>query len=86
MVDFGTFLESFTFAAPAIPIIANVTAEPYPADAVRDTLSRQIGNSVRWLESVLYLFDHGVTEFDEVGPGNVLSKLATRIRKSRAPS
>jgi hypothetical protein len=32
---------------------------------------------------VLYLLDQGVTEFQETGPGNVLSKLVTQIRKKR---
>lgn len=83
MDEFAGFLAGFTFAAPAIPVIANVTAQPYPADAVRDTLARQIGHSVRWLETMTWLFDQGVVEVDEVGPGTVLGKLAQRIRKAR---
>ena len=47
------------------------------------TLARQIGSSVRWLDSVLYLLDRGVTDFAEVGPGNVLTKLIAQIRKRR---
>jgi malonyl CoA-acyl carrier protein transacylase len=81
MDEFGVFLTRFTFAAPAIPVISNVTAEPYPSDAVRDTLARQIGSSVRWLDSVVGLLDRGLTDFEEVGPGNVLTKLMVRIRK-----
>lgn len=84
MLEFGVFLERFTFAPPSIPVISNVTARPYPADAVRETLSRQIGHAVKWLDSMLFLLEQGATEFEEIGPGNVLSKLATRIRKSRA--
>jgi malonyl CoA-acyl carrier protein transacylase len=84
MLEFGAFLERFTFAPPSIPVISNVTARPYPADAVRETLAGQIGHAVKWLDSMVFLLDHGATEFEEVGPGNVLTKLATRIRKSRA--
>ena len=84
MREFGVFLDGFSFAAPAIPVIANVSAQPYPAEAVRDTLAKQIGHSVRWLDTMTYLLDHGATEFDEVGPGTVLGKLALRIRKARA--
>jgi malonyl CoA-acyl carrier protein transacylase len=83
MAEFGAFLAGFTFAAPSIPVISNATAQPYAADAVRETLARQIGHSVRWLDSVLYLLDQGATEFEEVGPGSVLKKLVAQIRKKR---
>jgi malonyl CoA-acyl carrier protein transacylase len=38
---------------------------------------------VRWLDSVLYLLDHGATDFEEVGPGTVLTGLVGRIREAR---
>ena len=41
---------------------------------VRETLASQIGSSVRWLDSMLFLLDQGVTEFEEVGPGSVLDE------------
>ena len=50
---------------------------------VRATLAGQIGHSVRWLDSILFLLDQGVDTFEEVGPGNVLTKLVLRIRKAR---
>jgi malonyl CoA-acyl carrier protein transacylase len=83
MEEFGAFLGGFTFAAPSIPVISNATAQPYAGDAVRETLARQIGHSVRWLDSILYLLDQGATDFEEVGPGSVLKKLAAQIRKKR---
>ena len=39
---------------------------------------------MKWLDSVLYLLDQGVAEFEECGPGNVLTKLATQIKKKRS--
>ena len=83
MDEFARVLERVEFGAPQIPVISNVTAEPYPAEAVRDTLAKQIGHSVRWLDSMVGLLDQGFTEFEEVGPGNVLTKLLVRIRKAR---
>lgn len=83
MDEFDAFLGQFSFAAPAIPVISNVTAQPYPADDVRGTLAKQIGSSVRWLDSIVGLLDRGLTDFEEVGPGNVLTKLMVRIRKAR---
>jgi malonyl CoA-acyl carrier protein transacylase len=83
MEAFAVFLANFSFRSPEIPVISNVTARPYPREAVGDTLARQIGSSVRWLDSMVGLLDQGCTEFEEVGPGNVLTKLITRIKKAR---
>lgn len=79
--EFSDFLRDVTFRSPVIPVISNVTGRPYEADAVRETLSQQIGNSVRWLDSMQYLLDQQATEFEEVGPGKVLTKLLTQIKK-----
>ncbi len=84
MSEFDATLGAVTLAAPEIPVISNVEARPYAADRVRETLGRQIGRSVRWLDSILYLMDAGVEDFQEVGPGSVLRKLVAQIRKKRA--
>ncbi len=84
MAEFASFLGGYAFAAPMIPVIANATAAPYAADAVRETLARQIGSAVRWLDSMVYLIDRGAAEFVEVGPGNVLTKLVKSITRARA--
>ncbi len=83
-VEFAAFLDAFTFAPPAIPVVANATAQPYETDRLRETLASQIGSAVRWLDSMLWLLDQGVTEFEEVGPGSVLGKLIAQICKRRA--
>lgn len=78
---FDTFLQGFAFNAPEIPVVANVSGRPYPADMVRQTLSEQIGNSVQWLQSILYLMKQPEPEFVECGPGTVLTKMLAAIRK-----
>src|SRR5215831_21313277 len=82
---FADFLAPFTFVAPQIPVVANVTAESYPthnsSDAVKSLLVRQISSSVLWTQSIRFLVSQGVTEFKEVGPGNVLTKLIQQIRQ-----
>jgi malonyl CoA-acyl carrier protein transacylase len=82
--EFAEFLRDFTFQAPAIPVISNVSARPYDGSLVRQGLAEQIGNSVRWLESILYLLDQPSPEFEEVGPGSVLTKLTAQIKKRKA--
>lgn len=79
--EFEGFLARFDFKAPAIPVISNVRARPYEGDMVRGTLAEQIGNSVRWLDSMLYLLEKPEPVFEEVGPGQVLSKLLKQIQK-----
>jgi malonyl CoA-acyl carrier protein transacylase len=81
---FGSALAGVTFNAPAIPVISNATAKPYETSAARETLARQIGHSVRWLDSMLYLLAAGATEFEEVGPGSVLTKLIGQIQKRQS--
>jgi malonyl CoA-acyl carrier protein transacylase len=81
--EFTAFLQDVPLTPPTIPVISNVTARPYAADAVRDTLARQIGSSVRWLDSMIYLLDQPQAEFEEVGPGTVLTKMLAQIKKKR---
>lgn len=79
--QFGAFLKGFQFAGPSIEVIANVNGRPYQHDLVRQILSEQIGNSVQWLETMLYLMRKPDPEFVECGPGNVLTKMLAQIRK-----
>ncbi len=65
---------------PALPVIANVTAEIVTApDEIRDLLVQQVTGTVRWRESVLGMKKKGVEELVELGAGKVLSGLAKRI-------
>ena len=84
--QFGGFLKDFHFAGPSIEVIANVNGRPYQPDLVRQILSEQIGNSVQWLESMLYLMRQPEPEFVECGPGSVLTKMLAQIRKRLAKS
>lgn len=74
-------LAKAAFAAPRVPVIANVDAAPAASgDAARDALVRQIDGPVRWVESVTWMAGTaGVETFLEIGPGTVLSGLNRRI-------
>jgi [acyl-carrier-protein] S-malonyltransferase len=62
------------------PVVANVTAEPYPPGApAAELLVRQIVAPVRWEGCVSRMRGMGVSAFLEVGPGKVLSGLVRRI-------
>lgn len=81
---FEEFLAPFSFAAPRLGVIANVTGRPYPTEhasaAMKSMLVAQITRSVQWTESIRFLLNSGVTQFKEIGPGNVLTRLVQQIR------
>ncbi|WP_197435165.1 ACP S-malonyltransferase [Nitratireductor arenosus] len=80
---FRLALADFSFGEPRVGVMSNVTAQPYPAEngsaAIKDLLARQITSPVRWQDTVRHLRRLGVTEFREVGPGNVLTKLVAQV-------
>ena len=76
-------LAATTLRAPAVPLIANVTAEPCAdVDVVRRQLVEQVTGRVRWRETIESLASLGVTTVAETGAGKVLSGLVKRVDKS----
>ena len=83
---FHAFLKGFEFAAPKIPVLANATARPYEHGEIIATLASQMSNTVRWCESVQYLLEQAAgrgdaIQFEEVGYGDVLTKIVHTIRQ-----
>ena len=78
-------LTEVALRAPAVPVVANVTAEPTgdPIE-IRGLLVEQVTATVRWRESVLAMRAHGVDRLAEIGAGKVLAGLARRIDKDIA--
>lgn len=65
-----------------IPLIANVLATPIvKGNEIVQHLIEQITGSVRWRESVTYMFENGVTDVIELGAGKVLSGIVKRSYK-----
>ena len=77
--EFADFLKSFEFQPVQIPVIANYTAAPYQNDETMNNMVQQISSPVRWVESIQYLKQQPEPEFEEIGPGNVLTKLIKQI-------
>ena len=75
-------LAAVEIAAPEVPLIANVRAEPVTEPgAIRRLLVEQVTGAMRWRESVEFLSGAGVTEFWEIGAGKALSGMIRRISK-----
>ena len=73
-------LSRVTVLAPAVPVIANVTAGTViDPDEIRRLLVDQVTGMVRWRESVHLMKDAGVHTLIELGAGKVLTGLTKRI-------
>jgi [acyl-carrier-protein] S-malonyltransferase len=78
-------LNDATIRPPAVPVLANVTAEEVRApDTIRRLLVEQVTGRVRWRESLLALQGLGVDTTVEVGTGTVLTGMVKRTDKALA--
>jgi acyl transferase domain-containing protein len=82
--ELAAAIETLAIRAPAIPTFSSTTAAATadPA-AVRESLVRQMTETVRWIAVVEALHAAGVRTFVEVGPSGVLTGLARRILEGR---
>ncbi len=76
-------LHALVVANPAVPVVANVDAEPKRTgpEAI-DALIRQVSAPVQWEAVVRRLAAEGVTTVVEAGPGRVLSGLIRKIDRT----
>ncbi|KTD60413.1 malonyl CoA-ACP transacylase [Legionella sainthelensi] len=77
--EFKQFVEAFQFSPLQIEVIANITAEPYINESVKENLVKQMTHPVLWTDTIRYLKNQGESIFIEVGPGNVLTRLNAQI-------
>jgi [acyl-carrier-protein] S-malonyltransferase len=77
-------LSQTTFRAPAVPVVANVSAAYHDSpDTIRAALRDQLTRPVLWQQCVERLIADGVETFVEVGPGRVLAGLMRKIDRTR---
>ena len=78
---FSEAVNSTEFAEPSFPVFSNVTEEPSTSSAnARELLIKQLTAPVRWtgeITKMAALFPQAL--FVEMGPGNVLTGLLSRI-------
>ncbi|MGV9388608.1 ACP S-malonyltransferase [Streptomyces olivaceus] len=82
---FAAFLATVDVRPPRIPVIANVTGRPYPADGVTDLLAWQMTAPVRWHETLRELVRRGVAEVREFGPRSMLRPMWDSVRAEAQP-
>ena len=75
--ELAELLERTEIRSPSVPVLSNVSAEPYRAPGeIRKLLVSQLTGFVRFRESVAWLLEKGVTRFTDLGPGRVVGRLA----------
>ncbi|MEY4599793.1 MAG: hypothetical protein RLZZ445_2590 [Pseudomonadota bacterium] len=76
----GSRMQEIAFKAPQITVINNVDVAAVSDPAlIKDALSRQACNPVRWVETIRAFAAQGVTHVVECGPGKVLAGMTKRI-------
>jgi [acyl-carrier-protein] S-malonyltransferase len=78
--ELAAAIESTMFSNPTCPIYQNVDAHPYitPAE-IKKNLINQLTSPVKWSQTIQKMVENGVTQFTEIGPGNVLQGLVKKI-------
>ena len=75
-------LETVEFSDFVRPLVGNTEATVMEKERVKELLTRQVMEPVRFYDSIAKMQEAGVTEFVEIGPGKVLSGFIKKIDKS----
>ena len=75
-------LETVKFSGFVRPLVGNTEATVMEKERVRELLTRQVMEPLRFYDSIAKMQEAGVTEFIEIGPGKVLSGFIKKIDKS----
>ena len=72
-------LETVEFSDFVRPLVGNTEATVMEKERVKELLTRQVMEPVRFYDSIAKMQEAGVTEFIEIGPGKVLSGFIKNI-------
>jgi len=73
-------LEVVPWTLPPVPVVANLTAEPYSdPETIAITLEKQLSSPVRWADGVRKLSELGCEAFLEVGPKRALTGMMREL-------
>ena len=79
---FEEALSKAAFQTADFPVVSNVDGQPAnDPEKIRTNLATQITSSVQWVDSIEYIAAQGVSDFLEMGPGNVLKGLIRNINR-----
>jgi [acyl-carrier-protein] S-malonyltransferase len=80
--ELANAIKATKFNKGACPIYQNVTGQGVTdPEIIKKNLIAQLTSPVRWTQSVKNMIASGVTQFIEVGPGNVLQGLVKKVKR-----
>ena len=80
--QFAADVEAIGLKTPQIPLVQNVTATAVAdLSELKQNLLAQLYSPVRWVESMVWLGEQGITELVECGHGRVMGGLNKRCLK-----
>lgn len=75
------FIREIEIKKPSIPVISHINNIVLDTDDIAEVLCGQLTRKVAWLDTVKYFSDAGISRFIEIGPSDVLSRLARWINR-----
>lgn len=73
-------LEAVVFNTPKVPVVQNISGRVAKnSEDIKTNLLKQLYMPVQWVETVGCMWDFGVSQLVECGPGKVLGGLVKRI-------
>lgn len=79
--EFEGFLEGMALGELQTDVVSNWTGDLYPRRDYSAFMTNQLSHPVQWYRGMSRLLASGVSEFMELGPNEVLSKLMVKIRE-----
>lgn len=82
--EFAASMKMIRFNEASVPIVLNVSGKYYKStDNLYEIMQRQICSPVLWSNTIEFMLEEGVTDFIEIGPGNVLSKFVNHVKRDK---
>ena len=75
-------LATVEFTDFKLPLVGNIEAAVMEKERIKELLTRQVMEPVRFYDSIARMQEAGVTKFIEIGPGKVLSGFMKKIDKT----
>lgn len=77
--SFRATLAEVAFSSPGVQVISNVSAQPLRSqEEIGAELVEQLYSPVRWYQTLQFMWEQGVRDYYEIGPGRVLTGLVRR--------
>ena len=84
--EYRAAIKEIEFKKPFCPVYQNVKGRPtQDVELIKKNLILQLTHPVMWRHTILHMMEDGAVDFDEIGPGKLLTGLVEQIRKTWSP-